>query len=209
MRPIVLIPYRDRVNHLNKLVDALSSYFPPTDVYVIEQFDDGPFNKGAILNAGFKETQSMGDYFILHDVDQLPITGKVDYSYASCPTHISAHCSQFGYAIPYEQILGGVVIVPKEQFYLINGFPNSFRGWGGEDDMFFQSFMLKKIKVERRACWFESLDHERKIDPTYYRNNLYLLRSGRNFADGISSCEYQVVSREQRLLYNIIKIKLF
>ena len=39
--------------------------------------------------------------------------------------------------LPYNQYFGGVSALSKEQFLEINGFPNNYWGWGGEDDDIF------------------------------------------------------------------------
>lgn len=36
--------------------------------------------------------------------------------------------------LPYNQYFGGVSSLSKEQYLKINGFPNNYWGWGGEDD---------------------------------------------------------------------------
>lgn len=36
--------------------------------------------------------------------------------------------------LPYPAIFGGVSAISREHFQLLNGFSNSFWGWGGEDD---------------------------------------------------------------------------
>lgn len=36
--------------------------------------------------------------------------------------------------LPYNQYFGGVSSMSKEQYLKINGFPNNYWGWGGEDD---------------------------------------------------------------------------
>lgn len=40
----------------------------------------------------------------------------------------------FLYRLPYPAIFGGVSAITKDHFELLNGFSNSFWGWGGEDD---------------------------------------------------------------------------
>lgn len=50
------------------------------------------------------------------------------------------HCSDpaltssFLLRLPYNEFFGGVSGLTVEQFQKINGFPNAFWGWGGEDD---------------------------------------------------------------------------
>ena len=36
--------------------------------------------------------------------------------------------------LPYNEFFGGVSGLTVKQFNKINGFPNAFWGWGGEDD---------------------------------------------------------------------------
>lgn len=36
--------------------------------------------------------------------------------------------------LPYTQYFGGVSAVTPEQYMKMNGFPNHYWGWGGEDD---------------------------------------------------------------------------
>lgn len=38
------------------------------------------------------------------------------------------------FRLPYAGYFGGVSGLSKKQFLKINGFPNEYWGWGGEDD---------------------------------------------------------------------------
>lgn len=40
----------------------------------------------------------------------------------------------FNFRLPYSTIFGGVSALTTDQFQKVNGFSNSFWGWGGEDD---------------------------------------------------------------------------
>lgn len=37
-------------------------------------------------------------------------------------------------SLPYSQYFGGVSALTPDQYMKINGFPNEYWGWGGEDD---------------------------------------------------------------------------
>ena len=43
-------------------------------------------------------------------------------------------CQYISYRLPYAEIFGGATILTPSQMKRINGFPNVFFGWGGEDD---------------------------------------------------------------------------
>lgn len=47
-------------------------------------------------------------------------------------THLLSTCR-----LPYAGYFGGVSGLSKSQFLKINGFPNEYWGWGGEDDDIF------------------------------------------------------------------------
>lgn len=47
------------------------------------------------------------------------------------------------YRLPYEEFFGGVSGMTTDQFQKINGFPNAFWGWGGEDDDLWHRYELE------------------------------------------------------------------
>lgn len=50
---------------------------------------------------------------------------------------LSLICLLSTYRLPYAGYFGGVSGLSKSQFLKINGFPNEYWGWGGEDDDIF------------------------------------------------------------------------
>ena len=103
------------------------------EIFIIEQADDKPFNRGKLLNVGYTLACDNGcDYFVFHDVDMLP--EDVDYSYTDKPLHLATHLQEHDYETTFFDYFGGVTMFNKEDFELINGFSNEYWGWGFEDD---------------------------------------------------------------------------
>nr|AIE96983.1 DNA-directed RNA polymerase subunit B (RPB2, POLR2B) [uncultured marine group II/III euryarchaeote AD1000_88_G11] len=104
------------------------------DIIIVEQTKEHSFNRGALLNIGFKTGDSY-DCYIFHDVDLLPEDSMIPiYAgpyHANSIVHLASEWNR--YKNPYKY-LGGVLLVGKDMFQKANGFPNNYFGWGGEDD---------------------------------------------------------------------------
>ena len=157
-RVAIIVPFRDlhaeqqRAAHLKTFVAHMSGYlsaaFVPFKIFIIEQSDDGrKFNRGKLLNVGYDLARQEGfDTFIFHDVDLLPSLNLVQ-AYrttprGSSPVHIAKVWKRYTDNPSY---IGGIVSFSASQFERINGFPNNFWGWGGEDD----EMMLRIREVGR------------------------------------------------------------
>ena len=131
----IIVPYRDRPQQLKRFIKHMGEYLTDLDyqIFIIEQSDDKPFNRGKLLNVGYKFARDNGcDYFVFHDVDMLP--EDVDYSYTDKPLHLATHLQEHDYETTFFDYFGGVTMFNKEDFELINGFSNEYWGWGFEDD---------------------------------------------------------------------------
>ncbi|NWT49297.1 B4GT3 galactosyltransferase, partial [Chroicocephalus maculipennis] len=101
------------------------------------QAGNSTFNRAKLLNVGVKEAlkDEEWDCLFLHDVDLIP---ENDHNLYTCdpwnPKHVSIAMNKFGYSLPYPQYFGGVSALTPDQYMKINGFPNEYWGWGGEDD---------------------------------------------------------------------------
>lgn len=131
----IIVPYRDREQQLKIFLSHMKDYIKDIDyeIFIIEQADNKPFNRGKLLNAGYKYALDKGcDYFVFHDVDMLP--EDVDYSYSDKPLHLATHLQEHDYETTFFDYFGGVTMFTKEDFKTINGFSNEYWGWGFEDD---------------------------------------------------------------------------
>ena len=173
----IIIPFRDlekdkkRTQELNTLVSYFANYFDNNNyqIFVVEQSNDSrKFNRGQLLNIGFLYAMKEGyDNFIFHDVDLLPSEELKEY-YVNTPTnkpvHIAAVWDRYNKNPDY---FGGIVAFNKEMFQRINGYPNDFWGWGGEDDELYKRTrkfynILKADKGSVRDL--EDLTLQQKLD---------------------------------------------
>lgn len=197
MKPLIIIPYRDRETHLECLVGQLQKHWVEIDICVVEQADNNYWNKGLLFNIAFKLLAKDYDYIILHDTDFIPVYDQVDYGYCNVPCMIAGVASQFNYRMIYPTFFGGVVVCSKEHYELVNGFPNTYRGYGGEDDGFRNSFLQKGITPTYKMGRFECFAHLKPdIQPGSsfyntedYQHNLKLCTTPRDFSDGLNTCE--------------------
>lgn len=144
-RVAVVVPFRDlhaeqkRGAQLKQFVPHMGRLFGERDyrIIVVEQSDDGrKFNRGKLLNIGYRLAVQRGcDAFIFHDVDLLPGDDLRPW-YAirtapGCPAHIARVWDRYSDNKDY---FGGIASWNAMDFECINGFPNNYWGWGGEDD---------------------------------------------------------------------------
>ena len=105
--------------------------------FVVEQSADGrKFNRGKLLNAGFAAAAKYGapDWYLFHDVDLLPSL-QLHALYARAPDAGPVHIGKlFGRYNSNPHYFGGVVAMSETHFRATNGYPNTFFGWGGEDE---------------------------------------------------------------------------
>eukprot|EP00794_Sanderia_malayensis_P014399 gene14399-15898_t len=158
----VIIPLRDRSEHLFMLLRQLHVILKRQNllyqIFVIEQDDEYPFNRGKLMNTGFKEALKIFDFncFVFHDVDLIPENDQNDYGCPNSPRHMSVAVDKFNYKLPYQGLFGGVESFSENHFRLVNGFSNSYWGWGAEDDDMYKRIVKSKLVLHR-----PSVDHGR------------------------------------------------
>ncbi len=164
-RMAILVPYRDRAEHLQTFLEHMQNYFRHDKldrqirctIHVIEQADVLAFNRGALLNAGFRLAAEHNDYVCLHDVDMLPIWA--DYAWPGCPSRVCL----YGLAYPQHKhwCIGGAAALSVADFQALNGFSNGYRGWGYEDYDFRLRMLALGLSLEARDGLFSALPHAR------------------------------------------------
>lgn len=195
----IVIPYRNRSDHLVQIVPHLGKYFTrhandrniPVRILVVEQPAGEPFNRGLMCNIGFQVLADEVDYVCFHDVDYLPIWA--DFTYPDQPTMLiwyGFESRPIDPARPMERVIhnleasfSAAVLFRNEHFRRINGYPTAHWGWGYEDTDVQHRLGLAGYKTEHRKGTFAALDHRnegyfavKQPTPAHTRN-LALLNS--------------------------------
>lgn len=92
--------------------------------------------------------QEKCNIFIFHDVDLLPSDELLNDYFTipsnNNPIHIAKIWNRYNKNPKY---FGGIVSFSKDMFEQINGFPNNFWGWGGEDDELYQRAVEVNLSI--------------------------------------------------------------
>ncbi|MCA9541053.1 MAG: hypothetical protein KC620_19265, partial [Myxococcales bacterium] len=164
----VIVPYRDapaqgRAGQLARFLAEVSPRVAAAggETLIIEQSHDGRrFNRGRLLNLGVRLAAERGaGVVVLHDVDLLP-DDPIFALYGRAlphPVHLAAHWPKYAHL---DLFFGGVTSFTVEQFARINGYPNDFWGWGGEDEALYHRLVEAGLSVAVPAEGrFLELDH--------------------------------------------------
>lgn len=154
----VIVPFRDRFEELLDFAPHLHQFLNKQKIrhkiFVINQIDSLRFNRGSLINVGFQESGPECDYIAMHDVDLLPLNAKLDYSYPyNGPFHIAS--PELHPLYHYDSFIGGIFLMTKQHFSLVNGMSNRYWGWGREDDELFvrlkKSGLLEGYLVDEKG----------------------------------------------------------
>ncbi|NWR00928.1 B4GT4 galactosyltransferase, partial [Paradoxornis webbianus] len=208
----IIIPHRNRERHLLYLLQHLHPFLQRQQldygIYVIHQAGNAKFNRAKLLNIGYLEAlkEANWDCFIFHDVDLVPENDFNTYMCDTQPKHFVVGRNNTGYRLRYQGYFGGVTALTRDQFSRVNGFSNSYWGWGGEDDDLRIRVEMQKMKVVRPPAAlgrYTMIFHNRDHGNEENRGRMKLLRqvSKRWKEDGLNSCSYKLLSMEHNPLY--------
>jgi len=231
-RLAVIIPFRNRESHLQRLVPALKKHLQKEDIdhaiFVVEQSDDKLFNRAKLVNCGVKIAGNNFDYYCIHDVDMLPV--NCSYGYPSSPLRLVSHANSNQGRRDFPSVFfSGIISITKDDFYSVNGFSNNFWHWGKEDDNFLLRLLLKGINpvIDEQGC-IEEIDdstdrynirEENEIKTDKKKAKFYIKRNHKNqqkvarglinpHGEGLSNVEYALICLEQHENYTLAKVRL-
>ncbi|NXN56184.1 B4GT4 galactosyltransferase, partial [Rynchops niger] len=211
-RVAILIPHRNREKHLLYLLEHLHPFLQRQQldygIYVIHQAGSTKFNRAKLLNVGYLEAlkEANWDCFIFHDVDLVPENDFNSYMCDEQPKHLVVGRNSTGYRLRYKGYFGGVTALTRDQFSKVNGFSNSYWGWGGEDDDLRIRVQMQNMKVVRpsaNVARYTMIFHKRDHGNEVNQERMKLLRQVSKTwkKDGLNSCSYKLLSVEHNPLY--------
>ena len=207
----IIVPYRDnldgsKVRHkqLLKFIKFMPNYFKKLGkkytfkIIIVEQGNKKKFNRGVLLNVGFLLAEHNVDYFIFHDVDLFPDDDMRKYygCYPFKPIHLAHIWTKYGVGGKY---FGGVNSFNKEDFRKINGYPNDYWGWGGEDDELYNRVVDCNLTViNPKNGKYKEMKHEKPTKEEVNPNKMKLrLQHNKWKENGLNNVKYKVIKNNK------------
>lgn len=148
----ILVPFRDRFDELLQFAPHMTAFLNrqdiPHHIFILNQVDRYRFNRASLINVGFLYAKTDYDYIAMHDVDLLPLNDHLRYDYPhNGPYHIAA--PELHPKYDYKTFVGGILLVKREHYELLNGMSNQYWGWGLEDDEFYVRIKDANLPLKR------------------------------------------------------------
>jgi hypothetical protein len=210
----ILIPFREqtgqeRHRELSVLLETLLPYGQKVSeedgtsfkVYVVEQSATGHFNRGALMDVGFREAEQFyGKDFtaVAQDCDFVPDDRMIQWysRYGDGPIHLASYVYCPGF--------GGVTAFRDDQYKAMDGYSHAMWGWGGEDDDAMDRWMSESDRIvlapnsgERFKDLGKSEDRAR--DKATYDKSMQVWKrdnQDQNWVrEGLAGLKYKLLSR--------------
>ncbi|KAL3270080.1 hypothetical protein HHI36_009138 [Cryptolaemus montrouzieri] len=220
-RLALLVPYRERFEELLEFVPYIHNFINRQhishDIFILNQVDGYRFNRASLINVGYLQVKSSYDYIAMHDVDLLPLNDNLSYAFPKQPYHLAAPNLHPRYH--YAKFIGGILLINREQFNLVDGLSNNYWGWGLEDDEFFVRLKEANLNITRPENITTGINNtfrhihgkERKRDTVKCHNQREVTRK-RDRKTGLHNIKYEVTSWKNMTIddvpFTIINIKL-
>jgi hypothetical protein len=155
---------------MNKILEPYCNFH----IYIIEQSNDGElFNIGKLKNIGFElaNNDQKFSHFIFSDIDTIPDYDLMNYYIKTSKNVISLAIRGTRWEVVdiknkeiLKPFLGALLSFSSKLFTKINGYPNNFWGWGGEDDAITNRLFFNGNKIVNYPKIGEVIDIEENKD---------------------------------------------
>lgn len=221
---IIIIPYRNREKQLNyfmeNVVPLVKKFLQNTKIVIVEQEQGKIFNKGVLMNIGFKTYENKTKYFIQNDIDLTPKKKSLEEYYSrdidenEVLAILTSPCD----------VYGGIIKICNGAIHKINGYPNDIWGWGCEDKALQnrgEFYNLRKTTIfihndkKRDDAYFKTFDdtddrvltHHTKNHNIHFHNFLNLNYNEKNDSinnNGLNTLKYTII--EKKNLDSIVEL---
>ena len=207
----IIIPIKNREVELEDFIINIEPLFKNLNInyriYIIEQKNGIKFNRGKLLNIGFIEANKdkFANYYYFTDCDIYPLNF----------TEFKINCyDEIVHLYGNENNLGGVMIINKENYELINGHSNNYSGWGLEDNNIMDRALILGAKINNSNLIKRYTnnniydkkspeDYQIKKKEMYNKNKkqydidkrLYTENKDNIYKDGIKNCNYKIITK--------------
>ena len=229
----IIVPYRDnklqnRAKQKKEFIKLMKDFIKKSKkrikIFIIKQSNDGrKFNRGKLLNIGFHIARKKKyNIFIFHDIDLIPSKELFNYyeSYPISPLHLAETNKKY----PFQNYFGGVVSFNDKDFIKINGFPNDYWGWGGEDDELLRrirDYNLESGLDNKKLSIYRPSKSEGRIRELFHKDtkDIKEMKNQEKWElkkkhkstwkrNGLSNLEYSVLNIIKKKYFQVIKVKL-
>jgi beta-1,4-galactosyltransferase 3 len=114
--------------------------------------------------------------------------------------------SRWKYCLTYPKYCGGITAISKDNVRQIQGFSNTFYGWGGEDDDLYNRLIAHNLTIERypsNIARYKMLKHDADLKEMMEKSE-----GDKLFNEGLSTIKYKLKKFTQLPLYTKIQVKL-
>ncbi|KAJ8030497.1 Beta-1,4-galactosyltransferase 6 [Holothuria leucospilota] len=195
----LLVPFRKRGQmlgiFLRHMIPFLLRQGLEFAIFVIEQANDLKFNRGMLANVGFTEALKFEEWdcVIIHDIDFLPRFDQNSYNCRNMPRHFMSGLAKRQKLLFYE--FNGVTGFSREQFIKMNGAPNRYWGWGGEDHELRTRALIKGFNIYRTQWpygYYDHIPHEEHSAADTEKKRKQYRKKASNYIrqDGLSNLKY-------------------
>ncbi|CAN8004029.1 unnamed protein product [Ixodes hexagonus] len=211
-RLAVIVPFRDRFDELLQFAPHMHKFLNAQHIrhrfLIVNQVDRLRFNRGSLINVGFRIAEPDCDYLVMHDVDLLPLNRALSYAYPTDggPMHLAAPNLHPRYHYP--TFVGGILLMSNSRFRQLNGLSNKYWGWGLEDDEFYARMRDARLNVTRPSGLKTGIrntfrhvhdKHHRPRDTARLHNQRAETRK-RDRVTGLADVKYDLVSMHRLVI---------
>jgi hypothetical protein len=201
-----------------KIMSSILEPYCNFHIYIVEQSQDNNlFNIGKLKNIGFEIANKKDQYdgYVFSDIDTIPDDELLPY-YLETRTPLCLAARGTRYEKKKENrtkpFTGACILFSKQIFEKINGYPNNFWGWGGEDDDLLSRLIInnkKHVYYPQRGSIIDIEEDENmktinvkkkvteliELDKVKYEKLYYNLTHWKE--NGLSHLDYKVLSNRK------------